>query len=64
MFTWNARLLTSDRVLSLTGPGHAMVKADLCLIEGELHPMESLDMLRIRIGDMIGGGGGISVEVN
>lgn len=41
-----------------------MDKADLCLIDGELHPTESFDMLRIRIGDMIGGGGGISVEEN
>ena len=57
-------VLTSDRVLSLTGPGHAIDKADLCLIEGEPQPMESADIFLIRRGDKEGGGGGISMDAN
>jgi hypothetical protein len=53
-------VLTSERVLSLTGPGHAILKADLCRIEGELQPMESVD----RFLKIAGGGGGISIEEN
>ena len=55
-------VLTSDRVLSLTGPGQAMDKADLCRIEGEPQPMESVERFLINRGDKEGGGGGMSID--
>lgn len=57
-------VLTSDKVLSLTGPGQAMDRADLCLIEGEPQPMESVDRFLINRGDKEGGGGGISIDAS